>query len=103
MAMTALGADGVIVKPFDPMHLAEDVRALARRPGRRVASLAAHALVMADHLVDDEAQEFLREVRIEMRRLGEPAQPRDLLLLAPRIGGRQLRLGLVAARPTASP
>ncbi len=24
----ALGANGVIVKPFDPMHLAEDVRAL---------------------------------------------------------------------------
>jgi len=25
---TALGANGVIVKPFDPMHLAEDVRSL---------------------------------------------------------------------------
>jgi len=25
---TALGANGVIIKPFDPMHLAEDVRAL---------------------------------------------------------------------------
>jgi two-component system OmpR family response regulator len=25
---TALGANGVIVKPFDPMHLAADVRAL---------------------------------------------------------------------------
>jgi two-component system, OmpR family, response regulator len=30
---TALGANGVIVKPFDPMHLAEDVRALVA--GRR--------------------------------------------------------------------
>jgi CheY-like chemotaxis protein len=32
----ALGADGVIVKPFDPLHLADDVRALI---GRRSASL----------------------------------------------------------------
>jgi CheY-like chemotaxis protein len=32
-AYTALGANGVIIKPFDPMHLAEDVRALVE--GRR--------------------------------------------------------------------
>jgi two-component system OmpR family response regulator len=31
---TALGADGVIVKPFDPMHLAEDVRQLLEGQSR---------------------------------------------------------------------
>lgn len=31
----ALGANGVIVKPFDPLHLAEDVRALLSSTMRR--------------------------------------------------------------------
>ena len=52
--------------------------------------------MMADHLVDDEAQELLGEVRIEMRVLGEPAETRDLLLLARGIGRGQPGLGLVA-------
>lgn len=32
-AYRALGATGVIVKPFDPLHLAADVRALIGKPG----------------------------------------------------------------------
>ena len=30
--MTALGAAGVLIKPFDPRTLSEDVRALVKRP-----------------------------------------------------------------------
>jgi len=52
---------------------------------------------MANHLVDDEAQELLREFGVETRFLGEMPQPRDLALLAARIGGRQAGLRLVAA------
>jgi len=33
--MTALGAAGVLVKPFDPRTLADNVRALVNRPLRR--------------------------------------------------------------------
>ena len=34
--------------------------------------------MVADHLVDDEAQEFLAKFGIKFRLLGEPTQPRDL-------------------------
>ncbi len=34
-AYRKLGAHGVIVKPFDPLNLAEDVRALIEEPPRR--------------------------------------------------------------------
>src|SRR5579859_1747243 len=53
-------------------------------------------LVVTDHLVDDEAQEFLGEVRVEVGSLGKAAQPRDLFALAAGIGGRQAGFGLVA-------
>jgi hypothetical protein len=43
---------------------------------------------MADHLADDEIEEFFREIGVEMRLVGQPPQPRDLLALARRVGGR---------------
>lgn len=54
-------------------------------------------LMVADHLVDDEAQEFLGEVWVEMCGFGQTAQPCNLFTLAPRIGGRQAGIGLVPA------
>ena len=51
--------------------------------------LFAHAFVMADHLVDDEAQELLGEVGVEFGAAREPAQPFDLRRLARRVGGGQ--------------
>ena len=35
--------------------------------------------MVADHLVDDEAQEFLAEFRVQLAFLGQPAQAGDLL------------------------
>ncbi len=52
--------------------------------------------MMADHLVDDEAQEFLAEFGVELGFGGEPAQPRDLRRFARGIGGGQVVGGLVA-------
>ena len=52
--------------------------------------------MVADHLVDDEAQELLGEFGVEIGLRRKLAQPLDLALLAPRIGGGKPRLGLVA-------
>ena len=52
---------------------------------------------MADHLVDDEAQELLGEFGIELRLFGQMAQPVDLALFAARIGGGQAAGRLVPA------
>jgi phosphoglycerate dehydrogenase-like enzyme len=52
---------------------------------------------MVDDLGDDEAQELLREHRVESRLDSERSQPRHLLLLAHRVGSRQTNLRLVAA------
>ena len=51
--------------------------------------------MVADHFLDDEAQERLAELGIEIGILGQPTQPGDLRFLAPRIGGGQAVLGLV--------
>ena len=53
--------------------------------------------MMADHLVDDEAQEFLGEIGIELGIRRQLPQPHYLCRLAPRIGRRQLQLGLQLA------
>ncbi len=53
--------------------------------------------MVADHLVDDEAQEFLAEFGIELGVFGEAAQAGDLALLATRIGGGQPAGRLVPA------
>ncbi len=53
--------------------------------------------MVADHLVDDEAQEFLAELGVKLALLGQPAQARDLFLFARRVGRRQRCLGLVCA------
>ena len=45
---------------------------------------------MADHLVDDEAQEFLGEVRIQIGVCRKLAQARDLPFFAARVGRRQV-------------
>ena len=60
-------------------------------------ALFLHLRVVADHLVDDEAQEFFGEFRIKIGLRRQLAQPRDLAILAPRIGGRKPGLGLVPA------
>ena len=46
-------------------------------------------LVMADHFVDDEAQELLAEFGVQIRLLGQLAQPFDLPPFAVGIGGSQ--------------
>jgi phosphoglycerate dehydrogenase-like enzyme len=51
---------------------------------------------MVDDFGDDEAQELLREHRVEAGLDGERPQPRNLLLLADRVGGWQTDLRLVA-------
>ncbi len=50
--------------------------------------------MVADHLINDEAQEFFRKFRIEIGFGGEFAQPGDLALLAHRVGGGQVGFGL---------
>ncbi len=52
---------------------------------------------MADHFLDDEAQELLGELGIELGICRQLPQPGDLPLLAARIGGGQAVLGLVGA------
>ncbi len=52
---------------------------------------------MADHFVDDEADELLAEVGIEVRVFRQLAQAHDLALFAPGIGGGKVLLGLVGA------
>ena len=54
-------------------------------------------LVVADHLVDDEAQELLPEIGIELGIFGKAAQAGDLALLAARVAGG----GLYTRRPPA--
>ena len=53
--------------------------------------------MVADHFVDDETQEFLAEVGIELRVLGQFAQPGDLALFPAGIGRGQGVGGLVGA------
>ncbi len=53
--------------------------------------------MMADHFIDDEAQEFFSKIGIEVCVLGEFTQTRDLPFFATRISGRKPRLRLVAA------
>lgn len=53
--------------------------------------------MVADHFVDDEAQELLAEIGVEMRVAGQRAQAADLFVLARRVSGRQAVFGLVAA------
>ena len=55
------------------------------------------ALVVADHLVDDEAQELLAELRVEIGLFRQRPQPRDLSEFAIGIGGRQGCARLVLA------
>jgi len=45
--------------------------------------------MMADHFVDDEAQEFLGEVGVQLRVERKLAQAGDLFFLAARVGGGQ--------------
>ena len=45
--------------------------------------------MVTNHLVDDEAKEFFAELGIEIGLCGKLAEPRDLLLFAGRVGGRQ--------------
>ncbi len=45
--------------------------------------------MVADHFIDDEAQELLGEVRVELGLLCKPPQPRNLLGFALRICWRQ--------------
>ena len=52
---------------------------------------------MADHFIDDEAQELLAELGIEIGLLGQPAEPSDLRLLPAGIGSGQAAHRLVAA------
>jgi hypothetical protein len=56
-----------------------------------------HMLMMADHFVDNEAQEFFREHRVEVRVRRELAQPRDLAFFAAGVGGGQGVFGLETA------
>ena len=55
------------------------------------------ALVVADDLVDHEADELLAELRVEIGVHGERAQAFDLARLAARVARWQARLGLVLA------
>lgn len=59
--------------------------------------------MVADHLVDDEAQELLGEFGVEIGLFRQLPQPRDLAGLAVRIGGGEGRLGLVFAHGLGNP
>lgn len=59
--------------------------------------------MVADHLVDDETQEFLAEFRIKIGRLGKRSKARDLTLLAVGIGWRQGDLRFVLAHSLRNP
>lgn len=52
---------------------------------------------MADDFIDDEAQELFRELRIEIGREGEGAQPRDLSGFTRWISGGEAACGFVAS------
>lgn len=67
----------------------------ACRAGRELT--AARLLMVADHFIDDEAQELLAELRVQLGLFRERAQPGDLSLLARRIGGGQRLACLVLA------
>lgn len=54
-------------------------------------------LVVADHLGDDEIQQFLGERGVEPGALGELAEPGDLAGFAGRVGGRQVVCGFEEA------
>lgn len=54
-------------------------------------------MMMANDLVDDEADELLTEIGIELGLFGKAAQPRDLPLLARGVGRGQVVRGLVGA------
>ena len=56
---------------------------------RNSSLLGAGLLVVADNLVDDEAQEFFAELGIELGLLGQRPQAGDLPFLSRRIGGGQ--------------
>ncbi len=59
--------------------------------------------MVADHFIDDEADELLAEVGIEVRLFRQLAQAHDLALLASRIGGGQVLFGLVGAHGLGDP
>ena len=59
--------------------------------------LFAGLFVVSDHLVDYETQEFLAEFRIEIGRLGQCAQSRNLTFFPVRVGGGQRGFRLVFA------
>ena len=63
------------------------------------ASGIGDALVMVDHLGDDEPQELLGERRVEPGFDGERAQPRDLGRLAVQVGRWQPDLRPCTHRP----
>ncbi len=64
---------------------------------RSTRSGLAKPLVMPDHFVDNEPEKFFGEFGIEIGFRRQSPQPRDLGLLAPRIGGRHSGRGLVLA------
>jgi len=59
--------------------------------------------VVANHFVDDEAQEFLGEFGVEIGLFRQFAQPCDLALFARGIGGRQGHARLVFAYRLSDP
>src|SRR5450830_1648607 len=64
------------------------------RSGLRDRRPVGDGLVVADDLFDDEGQELLGEHRVEVRLVGELAQPRDLPRLSPEVRRRQPSRGL---------
>src|SRR5690606_14937995 len=71
-------------------------RVVAAAPQQDSAPLGGLGVV-ADDLGDHEVEPLLGELRIEMRRLGEPAQPRHLLLLSLGVRRGHLMLRLQTA------
>ena len=53
--------------------------------------------MMADHFVDDEAQEFFGEIGVEFGIVGQLAQALYLPVLARRVGGRERGAGFILA------
>src|SRR3546814_278719 len=64
--------------------------ASARRSDGSCVLLPFDLLVVADHLVDDEAQEFLAELGVEVGLARQATQPLDLPRLAAGVGGGQV-------------
>src|SRR6478609_11216676 len=75
----------------------EGTGAARRLPAPRLRVAVRDALVVVDDLGDDEVQERLGEHRVEAGAVGERPQPSDLPLLAQRVGGGQVLLGLEPA------